>query len=746
MTDVPTDTGVFTPIEAQVEVNESAPLTSPAPAKKKIKDMSQAELAAYNRAKTAKSREKQAKIDEKTRNKWNSGMEVSRKDAKAILLSERGLKNDHVIDTIIDLSESACQINKIPHNAYVYIAGLRAALKAQVERHEQPAIEIADEIVSGEIIYSRDLYALYDAGFWQEPDFTYEQWLALRHDCKTNAYKLGLLLEKDFHECHRVWAEEFFPQFQPTLTPDYDQNAMKVWLAEQSTSVKDFLLMSSRNAYKSSFIAIFALTMVLCCPDTRLLFISETNKLSKRFIQGFRYYVEIAGRERTRFQRLFAEFCVSPGEGTALSYSCPVAKLGLIQATAESSSMESSNVGSRFDLAVFDDCISDQTTGTEEACAKSVTIYSAVKKLREVGGLTVVIGTPWRAEIDLYAVLMKRHAKDQTTAVRLDPAWIVKASAKHKPVTALVKDDIESFLFPERLSWEFLQTELRDDSTLDKSFFKSQNLVMHPPADDAGLRVTFGEDELRAHLRPAAFYTPMILNQRVMVVDTAFSMSKYADFTCGVILDFGEFQKRQVCLVRHAFLDHWKQSEIAIQIVEAQRTHQCTQIMIEKNGPWTALSEALGRTAMLRGVPLPHVYWKNPTEAGSTKSKVKRIKGLEPYLENEQLWFAVGPWNDLGIFNQMVRFDGLHLSSGNRHDDFPDAVAMGCEVFMPRFDANPSEDVKKMLRESREKQQLDAQYNRIFGSGDQYTPPPPPEPEPRSNDPRNKFNIPGLRY
>jgi hypothetical protein len=743
MIDLATDTGVFTPIEAP------SPTALTPPIKKKIRDMSQTELAAYNRAKTAKSRKKQAEIDDKNRNKWNSVIEVSTKEAKRILRDERGLKNDHVVDTIVELAEQACQINKIPHNAYVYVAGLRAALKAHIERHEQPAIEIADEIVSGEVIYSRDLYALYDAGFWQEPDFTYEQWLALRHDCKTNTYKLGLLLEKDFHECHRVWAEEFLPQFQPTLQPDYDQNAMKTWLAEQSTAVKDFMLLASRNAYKSSWIAVWALSAVLNCPDIRLLFISETNKLSKRFIQGFRYYVEIAGRERTRFQKLFAEICVAPGEGTALSYSCPLARLGLIQATAESSSMESSNVGSRYDIAIFDDPISDQTTGTEEACAKSVSIYSAVKKLREVGGLTVVIGTPWKAEIDLYAVLMKRHKQDPTTAVRLDPAWITKASAKNKPVTALVKDDIESFLFPERLSWEFLQAELRDDSTLDKSFFRSQNLVIHPPLEDAGLRVTFGEDELRAHLRPAAFFTPLILTQRVMVVDTAFSMSKYADFTCGVILDFGEFQKRQICLVRHAFLDHWKQSEIAMQIVEAQRTYQCGQIMIEKNGPWTALSETLGRMAMVRGVPLPHVYWKNPTEAGSTKSKVKRIKGLEPYLENDQLWFAVGSWNDLAIFNQMVRFDGLHQSSGNRHDDFPDAVAMGCEVFMPRFDANPSEDVKKMLRESREKQLMDAQYTAIFGTGqdDQFTPQTPdPDPTPRSNDPRSVFRVPGLRF
>jgi len=56
------------------------------------------------------------------------------------------------------------------------------------------------------ILHRRDLYALWDFGFWRQPDVTFEQWLADRRRLKSSAYELSKLLGKeDFGGKHEEW-------------------------------------------------------------------------------------------------------------------------------------------------------------------------------------------------------------------------------------------------------------------------------------------------------------------------------------------------------------------------------------------------------------------------------------------------------------------------------------------------------------------------------------------------------------
>src|SRR5262249_26761025 len=212
-------------------------------------------------------------------------VEVKPKEAAAIL-AERGLRHPHVIDFCIQLAQTAARIHHIPLNHYLFANGLRATLG------KTKLAEIADEEVEGEILHRRDLYALYDFGFWRQPDVTFEQWLADRRRFKSSAFELSQILGKeDFGAKHEEWTT-FAPRWNPVgLRPGYTQKQGLAWLDAQRSDTegdkKRYLLIASRNSMKSTWVRILALCLTITYPDARVLIISETNKLSKKAMKEY---------------------------------------------------------------------------------------------------------------------------------------------------------------------------------------------------------------------------------------------------------------------------------------------------------------------------------------------------------------------------------------------------------------------------------------------------------------------------
>jgi len=762
-------TGLVEPVTPEI-------VTSPAPAKKIYRNKKCAECggeftptagpqkyceahrddqrkeAALQR--TDKWRAKEKQKEEKKAAKFNSDYIPSKSEAKEIL--ETRIINQHVIDTCYDLGLLAAERHGIPANEFFWANGLQQSLASIAKKKEQLlGIEQLsgikyDEAVDGEVIHCGDLFALYDYSISWRDKITFIEFLGFRYICKTDAYQLGLILGKDFHEKpHGNW-RGFFPKFNPTLRPGYAQEQMKEWLAAQDP-VKDRLLMASRNAYKSSWNIVWLLTAVLSCPDIRLLLVSETTKLSKGFIRGFRSYFEIVNkREPTRFQQLFPEHMIPPGDGSTLSFESPMRTLNLIQFTAEATSMESTVAGQRADILVFDDPISDRNTGTEDTRQKGVEVFDATQKLREVGGFTVVIGTPWHVE-DLYATLIRRTTADEQTEefermqIRIDPAWTVKPEVRNKPLRQLVEEDVE-LLFPSRLTWKFLQKELRANET----FFRSQNLCEFV-SEDEQLKVTFVEEDLRARVRPPTFFERSFTVQTVLAVDPSFSQARFADFSALAILEIIQHDNRTVCFVKDVQLERMKQSELGQRIVDTIARHQVTRVVIEKTGPWMDLQNHIQHSAMLREIMLPHIFWKDTKGNNLTpniKVKASRIKGLEVLLAENRLYFAAGVWNDI-VFNQFVKFDGVTRSNNTRKDDAPDAIAMGCEIFMPRFEVAANTALQEEAAEQARTQDfIRGIYNQVFGNRQQpenfqsrYATSPPEDPSPYDRAGFSKFGL-----
>src|SRR5690349_1105434 len=113
----------------------------------------------------------------------------------------------------------------------------------------------------------------------------------------------------------------------------------------------------------------------------------------------------------------------------------------------------------------------------------------------------------------------------------------------------------------------------------------SQNLCIFPKAEDEGLKVQFDEDDLRNHTRPLRFFDNPV-SQTVMAVDRAWSVSRYADFSCIAVGKITQYNRKDICAVIDVNMDRWRESELVINIIQAIERHNPTALVMQKDRGW----------------------------------------------------------------------------------------------------------------------------------------------------------------
>jgi len=682
---------------------------------------------------------------------YSSALEPKEPEAKEILAA-RGLNDPHVIDVCYQLALKAAEQAGVPANRFLFHNGIAKTLQSYALESPQLLDAAPDETVAGELSNRAELVCLHDFSIgWREDAFDFPEFLRLRRVCKTDAYELGLLLGKDFEECQKNWTE-FLPRFNPdTLPSNYTQKEMRQWL-DATSPVKDYLLMASRNSMKSSFVLVWLLTLHLCCPDARALLVSETQKLSSGFIRSYRNYWEV-GPEPTALQRLFPEYCITPGEGSEQYFRSPMAHLNLIQPSASKTSAESAETGNRAEVLIFDDVISNLTVGTDAQIEKSINIYDLLQKLREVlGSFSIVIGTPW-APADLYATLLKRaEGNDDALAFRIDPIITVKPHAREKLKPArlgtLTEDDVESYLLPVRMPWRFVKSEIGKNPT----FALSQNFCIFPTDEDAALRCQFEHDDLWARAKPASYFGKPLVTQTVMALDRAFSISRFADLSAICVGKVQTVDEKAALVVVDCVMDRYKESELVKAIVDLIAKHHPDVLVFERDKGWQELSDAIKRECARKGVSVP---WIRVKDVKNTEhAKARRAKLLELPLADGRLWFVsnAGTWAE-PLFLQFEKFTGLQKSNTVRKDDGVDAVSLLFSEFGPKYteELKPEDLEERRRMEEEEGDRLRQQHFRdaMFGTPPQFQPrkasdflpgrkQPPPVVEEQKIDPRLK--------
>jgi hypothetical protein len=687
------------------------------------KEKGSAEYKELDRLQAAERRESQRDQRDHASREITHPVSLFRKDIKRILVEERHVR-PLIAEQIVTLVQVAVRAHEIPANWYLVRHGLKNAL----QKTELP--EIVDGVfIDGEVLFKHELECIYDFSMFRQPEVSFEEFLEVRRNCKTDTMFLAKLIGKDFHASpHGKWTNEFFPRFNPDgLHPNYTQQEARQWVAQQIDHYNTFLLLASRNAYKSTWAQVFVMTFVLCYPDALVILASETHDLSENLIGGLRQYFEVLDESTPdKLLQFFPEYAVPAGEGSSMVYECPIRHLRLPAPTIRRISLDSSVAGGRYNLLVADDVLSDKSSGNEKQTKATISRFDSLQKLGQANSsLTVVLGTPWsETPPDLYKTLKDRAESNPDTkiAVRIDPIMEIKHHALSKKLTDLVEEDIKSLLFPEVLNWNFIRAEIMKNPK-DTTFFESQNLVRFVPPAESKYKCNFEEQVLRSLIILPVIMTSWVLLRTILSVDTSASASRYADMSAMIISKLYEKPDGQrVLVIYDVDADRYRPSDLAAHIAEMYRKHNPDVTTIERCQLWQALEDKIEAEANKRGFSLRNkIHWREPGNS-TIKSKAARIKNLEPLANTRRLLFLYAPsWNEL-VIQQFMHWDGIRRSGSAdfSKDDIIDAAAMAAErvasALLQQLPTQKSEAELEAEREHHAQTVLWGTYNQIFNS------------------------------
>ena len=663
------------------------------------------------------------------RNQSKNKGDISRQAAVSIL--EQTLA-PHIAETVADLLLVACHQNKIAFNEFVVRNGFRAATKTGSLELSDPDVAVVGEASSTR----NELYRIYDASLWREPEVTFEQFLQTRA-FKSDGYQFGKeLLKKDFEECHRNWFS-FWPELDATtLKAGYTQSEMEQWLDAQS-KVKDFLLLASRNSRKSSTAIVWLVAALVTCPDLSVLMVSCTKSLSRGFIRGLRSYFEVNWNNPSRFQTYFPEFCIRPEEGSALEFRNPMAHLNLIEGV-ESTSMDSSVAGRRAHLIVGDDIADNISMATPELRDSNAEKWALIGKLRTTSGLTLMQATPYHKD-DIYGRLIKQNedSSEPFLKLRTDPCWIIKEEARRKPLKDLIETDIESYLC-DFLNWKFLSTEVRKNS---EKTFRNQNMCQFTDSEEELLKLAFDLDVLRSAVIPLAALPRVI--DTIMTIDVSFSANKYSDLSAISVLGVcvnPEGEKFLTCLWNEGA--RVKGSELGAIICRLTKAWNPRLVLCEKPAQADLFQAEIQRQSIRYDISIPLSFLPINSERNA---KFTRLKSLETVIAAGKLKFLNSGWAQESLFEQMLNLSSTPVYRPSRKNDLADSLGMGVKflasVIGQKVEPENSEESKKQVQEWLRQ----SAYNMIYGLDKKYTPPPPPEPERVDNSKRGILGEYGRR-
>src|SRR5262249_5762387 len=233
----------------------------------------------------------------------------------------------------------------------------------------------------------------------------------------------------------------------------------------------------------------------------------------------------------------------------------------------------------------------------------------------------------------------KRNEEDpeHPLAVRIDPVLEVKPHAVNKKLLELVEDDVVLNFLP-KLNWRFVRDEMRSPEGI--KFFQTQYLCEWIRDDDT-LRVQFEEQELRSRTRIRQFFQSTPIVQKVLALDRATSVSKYADFSCLALGHLQQVEGQMAVVIADVRMERWRESDLVKNVVEMIELHQPHLFICEQDRGWETLAEKIKQECQRRGLVMPWFRWK--TVSTSEKAKAKRIKTLELPLSDGRFWFVQSP-------------------------------------------------------------------------------------------------------
>lgn len=418
-------------------------------------------------------------------------------------------------------------------------------------------------------------------------------------------------------------------------------------------------LMLPRGHLKTSFVTIgFTVQQILKNPNVRILIGNGVWDISRSFLSEIK-----AQLEQSQLKYLFGDF--QSARWNADEIIVKQRTRPLKEPTVATTGVEAETTGGHYDIIILDDLMGLQNSKTPEQREKVKKFRRSMINLLEPGGLLIEIGTRWHLddtfseifekEMRYYNVMVKKvvengklifpkHFAKKFDDVRKD--WTVVDD----PTCMDYVDHLKASMPLDEFSAQYLNQP-----------FSSENQLFKPEMFKYWTQ------------RPEGLYVGM-------AVDLAISEARSADSTAITVMGMDKDWKLYV-------LDYlkgqWRPSEVVKNVFDMHNRWKPHTTGMEVNGFQRTLKLACEEEMRKRKYYFPI----EEIRTGPERSKAERIKTLEPFYRNGNIFHA--SWmkgKDLE--------EELQTFPKGKHDDVIDSLSMNLPFMSPGISA-PTQQAKE---------------------------------------------------
>ena len=433
-----------------------------------------------------------------------------------------------------------------------------------------------------------------------------------------------------------------------------DMNQYHKKLCKFMTSKKKFkLVLMPRYTFKSCICTVgYSLKRLLYNPDLRVLIYSDAATKATRYLADIKNHI-LGKIAKSNLRDYLGEWETDPKTGKWNETDIIISRRRTAhpEPSVKTAGIETSLVGSHYDIIIFDDIVSDKNVTTKEQMDKVAECYSKALSLLRPGGEVILVGTRWHFG-DLYGKIIAENEESN-----IFDTFIMGCEEDGK----LLFDDIGE----NSLTREFLDLQRNQQGSYIFSC-----LYNNSPVDD-----------LTAVFKKADFsFYGAIKNDDLYMTCTCDPAGEGEDFTAITVVGTDNKMDMHILEIVNA---HLQPSDIVDKLIALSYKYKYKMLGLEKNFFRGMLRMELERRIAQEkeeneSFRLFGVREFQPS-ARKGEGKDNRIRALQPYHERGALKFP-GEKVELlkGDFSKLA-YQMLQFPRG-KHDDILDSLAYHLEL------------------------------------------------------------------
>lgn len=433
-------------------------------------------------------------------------------------------------------------------------------------------------------------------------------------------------------------------------------------------------LMLPRGHLKTSIVTIGYVTQcILKNPNVRILIGNGVWDIARSFLSEIK-----AQLEQSQLKYLFGDF--QSARWNADEIIVKQRTKPLKEPTVATTGVEAETTGGHYDIIILDDLIGLQNSQTPEQRAKVKRFRRSMINLLEPGGLLIEIGTRWHLD-DTFSEIFDKEMRYYNVMVKK----VVEPDAQGRP----------RLIFPKHFAKKFDDVK-KDWTPVEDPFCMDyvDHLKASMPLDEFSaqyLNQPFSSENQLFKPEMFKYWGERPKNLFIaMAADLAISEARTADETAIVVCGMDKDWKLYVL---DYLKGNWRPSEVINRMFEMRGRWKPNVVGMETNGFQKTLKLACEDEMRKRR----EYFAIEEIKTGPERSKAERIKTLEPFYRNGNVFHA--SWMKGKDMEEQ-----LQTFPKGKRDDIIDATSMCLPLLHPGSGAQETQedDWDRLTRLARE--------------------------------------------